>query len=257
MEALKSGADTLFILLGAIMVLAMHAGFAFLELGTVRRKSQVNALVKILTDFRPRAVVVAWDAGWSGREKVYEPYKAQRKSRPDLLKEQWPHLAPLSEAFGFANVRIEGWEADDVIASMTHKARAGGIPVMVVTGDRDAYQLVGDGVRVMSTSRGVTDTKIYDREGVIERYGVAPELVVRAGEDPVLVEHRPAVGLRTELGDPEHVLAGLHVPALGQPLGRRHHVARARVAEHGVVLALLEAEALLRAEEACSGCNEQ
>jgi DNA polymerase-1 len=48
---------------------------------------------------------------------------------------------------------------------------------MVVTGDRDAYQLVGDGVRVMSTSRGVTDTKIYDREGVIERYGVAPELV--------------------------------------------------------------------------------
>jgi DNA polymerase-1 len=134
-------------------------------------------MVKILTDFRPRAVVVAWDAGWSGREKVYEPYKAQRKSRPDLLKEQWPHLAPLSEAFGFANVRIEGWEADDVIASMTHKARAGGIPVMVVTGDRDAYQLVGDGVRVMSTSRGVTDTKIYDREGVIERYGVAPELV--------------------------------------------------------------------------------
>ena len=134
-------------------------------------------MVKVLTDFRPRAVVVAWDAGWSGREKVYEPYKAQRKSRPDLLKEQWPHLAPLSEAFGFANVRIEGWEADDVIASMTHKARAGGIPVMVVTGDRDAYQLVGDGVRVMSTSRGVTDTKIYDREGVIERYGVAPELV--------------------------------------------------------------------------------
>jgi len=51
MEALKSGADTLFILLGAVMVLAMHAGFAFLELGTVRRKSQVNALVKILTDF--------------------------------------------------------------------------------------------------------------------------------------------------------------------------------------------------------------
>jgi DNA polymerase-1 len=83
-------------------------------------------MVKVLTDFRPRAVVVAWDAGWSGREKVYEPYKAQRKSRPDLLKEQWPHLAPLSEAFGFANVRIEGWEADDVIASMTHKARREG-----------------------------------------------------------------------------------------------------------------------------------
>ncbi len=136
-----------------------------------------SMMVKVLTDFRPRAVAVAWDAGMSGREKIYEPYKAQRSSRPDLLKEQWPHLAPLSDAFGFANVRVEGWEADDVIATMVRQAREREIPVMVVTGDRDAYQLVGEGVRVMSTSRGVTDTKIYDRAAVIERYGVDPELV--------------------------------------------------------------------------------
>ena len=136
-----------------------------------------SMMVKILIDFYPRAVVVAWDAGLSGREKTYAPYKAQRKSRPDLLKEQWPHLAPLAEAFGFANVRVEGWEADDVIATMARQAREQEIPVMIVTGDRDAYQLVGDGVRVMTTSRGVTDTKIYDRDGVIERYGVPPELV--------------------------------------------------------------------------------
>ena len=134
-------------------------------------------MVKVLTDHRPRGVVVAWDAGWSGREKTYAPYKAQRKSRPDLLKEQWPHLAPLADAFGFANVRIDGWEADDVIATMAHQAKEQEIPVMIVTGDRDAYQLVNDGVRVMSTSRGVTETKIYDRDAVIERYGVAPELV--------------------------------------------------------------------------------
>ena len=136
-----------------------------------------SMMVKVLTDFHPRAVAVAWDAGMSGREKIYEPYKAQRSSRPDLLKEQWPHLAPLSDAFGFANVRVDGWEADDVIATMVRQAREREIPVMVVTGDRDAYQLVSDGVRVMSTSRGVTDTKIYDREAVVERYGVAPELV--------------------------------------------------------------------------------
>ena len=136
-----------------------------------------SMMVKILTDHEPRGVVVAWDAGMSGREKTYAPYKAQRSSRPDLLKEQWPHLAPLSEAFGFENVRAEGWEADDVIATMTRQARESGIPVMIVTGDRDAYQLVGDGVRVMSTSRGVTDTKIYDSAGVVERYGVPPELV--------------------------------------------------------------------------------
>ena len=136
-----------------------------------------SMMVKILTDFDPRAVVVAWDAGMSGREKVYEPYKAQRSSRPDLLREQWPHLAPLTEAFGFANVRVEGWEADDVIATLVRQANEKEIPVMVVSGDRDAYQLVKDGVRVMSTSRGVTDTKIYDTEAVVERYGVPPELV--------------------------------------------------------------------------------
>ena len=67
-----------------------------------------SMMVKILTDFDPRAVAVAWDAGMSGREKTYEPYKAQRSSRPDLLKEQWPHLAPLADAFGFANVRGRG-----------------------------------------------------------------------------------------------------------------------------------------------------
>ena len=64
-----------------------------------------------------------------------------------------------------------------MIAALTEQARAQGIPVMVVTGDRDAYQLVTDGVRIMTTSRGITDTKVYDRQGVIDRYGIPPELV--------------------------------------------------------------------------------
>ena len=136
-----------------------------------------SMMVKILTDHDPRAVAVAWDAGMSGREKTYAPYKAQRSSRPDLLKEQWPHLEPLADAFGFANVRVKGWEADDVIATLVRQARESEIPVMIVTGDRDAYQLVGEGVRVMSTSRGVTDTKVYDSAGVVDRYGVEPGLV--------------------------------------------------------------------------------
>ena len=85
---------------------------------------------------------------------------------------------PLVEAFGYTNVQVEGYEADDVIAIAHRRAPVSrGIPVMVVSGDRDVYQLVGDGVRVMTTSRGITDTKIYDREAVIERYGVPPELV--------------------------------------------------------------------------------
>jgi DNA polymerase-1 len=93
------------------------------------------------------------------------------------LREQWPHLMPLVEAFGYANVRVEGYEADDVIASLARRAREAEIPVMVVTGDRDAYQLVGPGVRVMSTSRGITETKVYDEAAVAERYGVPPELI--------------------------------------------------------------------------------
>ena len=136
-----------------------------------------SMMAKLLIEHSPRAVIVAWDRGWSGREKVYAEYKSQRKSRPDLLKEQWPHLAPLAEAFGFRNVDVEGYEADDVIATLARKATDAEIPVMIVSGDRDVYQLVRDGVRVMTTSRGVTDTKIYDHDGVIERYGVPPELV--------------------------------------------------------------------------------
>jgi DNA polymerase I len=136
-----------------------------------------SMMAKILIEHDPAAVVVAWDAGMSNREQVYEEYKAGRPSRPDLLREQWPHLAPLAEAFGFSNVKVQGWEADDVIATLARGAQRAGLPVMIVSGDRDVYQLVDDRIRVMATSRGVTETRIYDRDGVVERYGVPPELV--------------------------------------------------------------------------------
>src|SRR5262249_35178276 len=138
-----------------------------------------SMLVKILTEYGPKATVVVWDRGHSGRKEVYSEYKAQRTTRPDLLKEQWPALEPLVDAFGYRNIGVDGYEADDVIARIVEKARHADppIPVMVVTGDRDAYQLVGDGVRIMTTSRGITDTKVYDRDGVIDRYGIPPELV--------------------------------------------------------------------------------
>jgi DNA polymerase I len=165
--------------------LAYRAFFALPESIATSTGEPTNAifgfasmLVKILTDYGPKATVVVWDAGYTGRKEVYEEYKAQRTSRPDLLKEQWPHLEPLVEAFGYRNIAVEGYEADDVIASIVEKAKAQDVPVMVVTGDRDAYQLVDDGnVRIMTTSRGITDTRVYDREGVIERYGIPPELI--------------------------------------------------------------------------------
>jgi DNA polymerase-1 len=138
-----------------------------------------SMLVKILTDYGPKATVVVWDAGSSGRKEVYSDYKAQRSSRPDLLREQWPALEPLVEAFGYRNLQVEGFEADDVIASLAEQAKTSEPPidVMVVTGDRDAYQLVDDHVQIMTTSRGITDTRVYDRQGVIDRYGIPAELV--------------------------------------------------------------------------------
>ncbi len=139
-----------------------------------------SMLVKILTDYGPKATVVVWDAGDTGRKQLYPDYKAQRTTRPDLLKEQWPALEPLVDAFGYKNLRVDGYEADDVIASIVERARheQPPVPVMVVTGDRDAYQLVDDGtIKIMTTSRGITDTRVYDREGVIDRYGIPPELV--------------------------------------------------------------------------------
>ena len=119
-----------------------------------------SMLVKILTDYGPKATVVVWDAGDTGRREIYEEYKAQRKSRPDLLKEQWPHLEPLVDAFGYRNLRVQGFEADDVIASIVERARGSQppVPVMVVTGDRDAYQLVDDTTRIM-TPRAASPTR--------------------------------------------------------------------------------------------------
>src|SRR5262245_16107898 len=206
--------------------LAYRAFFALPESIATHDGRPTNAIyglasmfAKMLIDHDPAAVVVCWDAGWSGREQTYAPYKAERKSRPDLLKEQWPHLMPLAEAFGFTNIKVDGYEADDVIASLTKRATEQKLKVMVVSGDRDVYQLVEDGVRVMTTSRGVTDTKIYDRDGVVERYGVPPErvtdLIGLKGDTSDNIPGVPGIGDKTaaqllnEYGDLEGVLANI------------------------------------------------
>jgi DNA polymerase I len=138
-----------------------------------------SMLVKIVTEYGVQPTVVAWDAGTSGRTEMFADYKATRRSRPDLLKMQWAAMEPLVEAFGYRNVKLDGYEADDVIASLAARARAAGLASMIVTGDRDVFQLIDpDGlVKVMATSRGITDTKIYDRQAVIDRYGIPPELI--------------------------------------------------------------------------------
>jgi DNA polymerase I len=140
-----------------------------------------SMLVKIVTEYGVCPTVVAWDAGTSGRTEMFAEYKAQRRSRPDLLKQQWPAMEPLVEAFGYSNVRVEGYEADDVIASLADRALQASppVPVMIVSGDRDVFQLIDEQglVKVMATARGITETKIYDRQAVLDRYGIPPELI--------------------------------------------------------------------------------
>ncbi len=180
----RNDADTLFLIDGNSLV--YRAFFALPESIATSTGVPTNAifgfasmLVKIVTEYGTVPTVVVWDAGSSGRREIYSEYKAQRQSRPDLLKAQWPAMEPLTEAFGYRNVAVEGYEADDVIASLAERARAAGVPVMIVTGDRDVFQLIDEQglVRVMATARGITDTKIYDRQAVIDRYGIPPELI--------------------------------------------------------------------------------
>src|SRR6266699_3712641 len=136
-----------------------------------------NMLFKLLADYRPKGVAVAWDTRPVHRTELLETYKVERKPMPDLLREQFPFFRPIVEAFGYRNLEFEGWEADDVIATLAHQADEAGIKTTVVSTDRDAFQLVTDNVALMMTPRGVSDVHVYTPERVEARLGITPEKV--------------------------------------------------------------------------------
>src|SRR5215831_339298 len=140
-----------------------------------------NMLFKLLADYRPKGVAVAWDSRPVHRAAAAEAadlvYKEGRREMPGLLREQFPHFRPIVEAFGYRNLEFEGWEADDVIATIATRADTEGIKTCVVSTDRDAFQLVSDNVCLMMTPRGVADVNVYTPERVEARYGVTPEQV--------------------------------------------------------------------------------
>ena len=140
-----------------------------------------NMLFKLLADYRPRGVAVAWDSRPVHRSAVAEAvdvvYKQGRKPMPDLLREQFPYLRPIVEAFGYRNLEFEGWEADDVIATLATRADGAGVRTCVVSTDRDAFQLCSENVCLMMTPRGVSDVHVYTPERVELRYGVRPDQV--------------------------------------------------------------------------------
>src|ERR1700712_1920331 len=136
-----------------------------------------NMLMRLLTDYHPEGVVVAWDTRPVHRLERFPGYKASRKPTPSLLKQQQPYLRPLVEAFGYRNVELEGYEADDVIGTLSLRADEQGIATCVISHDRDAFQLVSDNVSVLLSPRGVTDVHVYTPERVEARYGIPPRLV--------------------------------------------------------------------------------
>ncbi len=134
-----------------------------------------SMLIKLLGEHRPDGLAVAWDVGRSTfRTERYAEYKAQRESAPDVFRSQLPLIREVLESMGIVQMERPGFEADDVIAALAKTVTDLGWEVLVVTGDRDSFQLVSPTVRVIYTRRGISDTVVVDPEWVEGKYGVRP-----------------------------------------------------------------------------------
>jgi DNA polymerase-1 len=135
-----------------------------------------SMLVKVLGDEQPDYVAVAFDTpARTFRNEMDVEYKANRKETPDLFRSQLPLIRQVLETLRIPTVELEGVEADDVIGTLATRAAAKGIDTIVVTGDRDSYQLVQDPyLKVLYNKRGVSDYALYDEAGIKERTGVTP-----------------------------------------------------------------------------------
>ena len=162
-----------------------------------------SMLAALLRDHDPRGVAVAFDLpGPTFRHEKLAGYKANRERQPDILYEQLDLVRELVMALGLQAVDAEGFEADDVIATLATMARDGGRDVLVVTGDRDAYQLVEDPhIRVLYNKRGVSEYVLYDEAGIRDRTGVDPadyvEYAALRGDQSDNLPGVPGVGEKT------------------------------------------------------------
>jgi DNA polymerase I len=205
-----------------------------------------NMLFKLLADYKPKGVAVAWDTRPVHRTELSADYKVDRRPMPDLLREQFPHFRPIVEAFGYRNLEFEGWEADDVIATLANRADEAGIKTTVVSTDRDAFQLVSENVCLMMTPRGVADVHVYTPERVEARYGVrpdqVPDFIGLKGDTSDNIPGVPGIGDKTagqliaQYGSVENVLE--HVAELS-PARRRSLEEHAQQALDSKVLATM------------------
>jgi DNA polymerase-1 len=165
-----------------------------------------SMLLNLIRDHRPDRVVVAFDRPEpTFRHEEVETYKANREAAPDILREQMGLVRQVVDSLRLPVVEAPGYEADDVIATLADRAVSEGDDVIIVTGDRDSYQLVRDPhVKVLYNKRGVSDYVLYDEAGIEERTGVRPDQYVAYA------------ALR---GDPSDNLPG--VPGVGEKTAAR------------------------------------
>ena len=136
-----------------------------------------SMLLKLLDTEEEVGLGVVWDGGMPEfRLEIFPEYKAQRSAMPEELRSQLDHMDEILDAMNIPAIRAEGFEADDALATMARQVPEG-VELFIVTGDQDAMQLVDGRVKVLRTTRGVSETKAYGRDEVVGEYGVTPEQI--------------------------------------------------------------------------------
>ena len=179
-----------------------------------------NFLYAIRDEHQPDYIAVVFDAGRSHREELYPEYKATREKMPRELRDSLPRIRELVEAFGDRVIAVEGWEADDVIGTLAARGVEAGLEAVIVSGDKDFFQLVGDRVHLLNPGRGGphgVGQQWVDARGAEEKFGVEPGRVVDylalVGDSSDNVPGAPGIGPKTaqkllrEYGTVEEVLA--------------------------------------------------
>jgi DNA polymerase-1 len=178
----------------------------------------VNMLYKILADEDPACIAVAFDKGKiTFRHDHFEAYKAHRKATPEDLRPQFDTVREVLRAMNIPVYECEGFEADDLIGTVTARAEEAGFESIIVTGDRDALQLVSDLTRVMITRKGISEMEVFDPAALKEKYGLEPRQVIDLkglmGDASDNIPGVPGVGEKTaqklvlEFGSVENLLA--------------------------------------------------
>lgn len=163
-------------------------------------------LFKLMEEINPEYMVVAFDLkAPTARHKLYEGYKANRKGMPEELAEQMPIIKEILRAMNIDIVEKEGYEADDVLGTLSRYGEAQGLEVTILSGDRDTFQLATDKVtiRIPRTKGGKTETDLFDREKIKETYGLEPKQLIDVkglqGDTSDNIPGVPGVGEKTAL----------------------------------------------------------